>query len=92
MRCKVLDRLPSWLRHLLIVAGATAGGSLATAVVSAGGVTTLAWVDTLTSALNAATVATATAAAALWFTPLTTQYGVGAPKAAKADDDEELND
>lgn len=73
----MLDRLPAWLRHLVIVAGATFAGSIATAIIAADGVTTLDWVTVARDALDLAAVATAGTAAALWLTPLTRQYGVG---------------
>jgi hypothetical protein len=74
-----LDNLPAWLRHLLIAFGATAGGSFVQAVIDAGGVTGLDWPATGGAVLNAAAVATAVAAAALWSLPITRQYGVGSP-------------
>ena len=74
----MLDRLPSWARHLLIVAGASFGGSLATAILSAHGVFGVDWLTALKSAVDLAAVTTAGTAAALWLTPLTRKYGVGA--------------
>lgn len=74
----MLDRIPAWLRHLLIVVAATFGVTVAEAVVSAGGVSTVDWLGTLLRAVDIAAVAGATTSLALWLTPLTRQYGVGA--------------
>lgn len=73
----MLDKLPAPVRHLLIVAGAVFAGSIASAVIAAGGVLGVDWIHTLTSAVDEAALSVASAAAALWFTPLTKQYGVG---------------
>lgn len=74
----MLDRLPAWARHLLIVAGSVFLAGVVSAVVDAGGVTGVDWPANLIADLNAAAVAVATASAALWLTPLTRQYGIGA--------------
>jgi hypothetical protein len=74
----MLDKLPAWARHLLIVAGGTFAGTICTAVIGAGGVTDVDWLEALRAAVNLAAVTTATTAAALWLTPLTRKYGVGA--------------
>lgn len=76
----MLDNLPAWARHLLIVFGAAFGGSVASAIIASAGVSTLDWPLVLVGALDIAAVSTATTAAALWLTPLTRQYGVGASK------------
>lgn len=73
----VLDKLPASVRHLIIVFGASFGGRIVSAIVDAQGVTGVAWLDTLKAALNVASLAAATAIAALYLTPLTRQYGVG---------------
>lgn len=73
----MLDRLPAWLRHLVIAFGAVAGGSVAQSIVEAHGVSTVDWPATAVQAVDAGAVAVAVIAAALWFTPLTRQYGVG---------------
>jgi enoyl reductase-like protein len=74
----MLDKLPAPVRHLLIVVGAAAVGVPVQAVVAAQGVTGVDWADTLVDALNAGGLAGALAIGALWLTPLTRQYGVGA--------------
>lgn len=76
----MLDKLPAWARHLLIVAGAAAGGFIITNIQVANGVTAIDWPTVLQQGLNVTAVAVASAAAALWTTPLTRQYGVGAEK------------
>ena len=81
----MLDNLPAWLRHLTIVVGAVFLGTVAEAIVSAGGVSGLDLVATLVAACDAATVAGASVAAILWLTPVTRQYGVGAAKESKGD-------
>jgi hypothetical protein len=73
----MLDELPPWARHLAIVAGAVLGGSIAAAVITAGGVTGVDWPAALRAAIDEAAVAVAAAAAGLWLTPLTRQYGIG---------------
>ena len=74
----ILDKVPAPVRHLLIVAGAVFGGYIVQAVLAAHGVSGVDWSGTLVDAVDATAVAVATAAAALWLTPLTSQYGVGA--------------
>ena len=73
----MLDMLPAWARHLVIVAGSVFLSAVVTAVIAAEGVSGVDWSPTLLAAVDAAAVAAATAAAALWLTPLTRQYGVG---------------
>ena len=73
-----LDQLPAWLRHLLIAFFAAFFGDLGDAVFRAGGISTLPWPATELHALDAAAVALFLAGSALWGTPLTRQYGVGA--------------
>ena len=73
----MLDSLPAWLRHLLIVFGATFAGSVCAAVIAAEGVLSLDWLAVLSAALDVAAFSVASSAAALWLTPLTRQYGVG---------------
>ena len=73
----MLDSLPAWLRHLLIVFGAAFGGSIASAIIASAGVVALDCPLVLQGALDNAAVSTASTAAALWLTPLTRQYGVG---------------
>lgn len=74
----MLDRLPAWLRHLVIAFAAVAGSTVAQAVIEAGGVSQIVWTDLALDALDAGAVAVALVAATLWLTPLTKQYGVGA--------------
>lgn len=74
----MLDALPAWLRHLLIVAGGSFAGHLLNSVLGAGGVTEVDWPRALIDGANLTAVAVATAAGALWGLPLTRQYGVGA--------------
>ena len=81
----MLDNLPAWLRHLTIVVGAVFLGTVAEAIISSGGVSSLDVVATLVAACDAATVAGASVAAILWLTPATRQYGVGTPKQDKGD-------
>lgn len=74
----MLDQLPAWVRHLLIVVAATFAVTVAETIVASGGVSSVNWVDTLLRAVDIAAVAGATTSLALWLTPLTRQYGVGA--------------
>jgi hypothetical protein len=76
----MLDHLPPWARHLLIVAGATFAGYIAQQVIANAGVFDVDWPAALRSAVDSAAVSTSTAAAALWLTPLTRRYGVGKDK------------
>lgn len=82
----MLDTLPAWLRHLIVLCGiapaAAAVTSAASAVVAAGGVSTVDWPPTGVAAIDAAGLAAAIGATtwlALVVTPLTRQYGVGKP-------------
>jgi hypothetical protein len=77
----IIDKLPAWLRHLLIAAAAVFGGVIVQDVITAGGVTTIDWLPALRDALDVTAVSTATIAAALWLTPLTRQYGIGSDAA-----------
>lgn len=72
-----IDKLPAWLRHLLIAFGATASARLVQAVIDADGVTGVDWAATAVTALDTGAVATAVAAVALFGLPVTRQYGVG---------------
>ena len=74
----MLDNLPAWLRHLVIVAAASFAGFELSAVLAAQGVTGVDWPQALIDGLNLTAVSTAAAAASLWGLPLTRQYGVGA--------------
>lgn len=76
-----IDRIPSWLRHLVIVFGSVLLGALAQDIIVAGGVFDVSWLDSAKDSIDAAAVSTASAATVLWLTPLTRQYGVGSPKA-----------
>lgn len=73
----MLDRLPAWVRHLVIVFGAVALGTFAQSVVDASGVSHLDWTGSAAQAGDAGAVAVAAAALVLWLTPATRQYGVG---------------
>lgn len=73
----VLDKLPPLVRHLLIVFGGTFGGTFVNAIIDAKGVSAIDWAARFVSATDGAFYATAVAAAALVFTPLTKQYGIG---------------
>jgi hypothetical protein len=80
----MLDKLPAWLRHLIIVCGlapaAVAVTTTPNAVITAGGVTTVDWPATGIATIDAAGVALAVGAATwltLVITPLTRQYGIG---------------
>jgi hypothetical protein len=80
----MLDRLPPWLRHLVVLCGlapaACAVGTTAQTVIAAGGVTTVDWPVTGIASIDAAGAALAVGATtwlALVVTPLTRQYGVG---------------
>ena len=82
----MLDQLPAWLRHLVIVVGAVLLGTVAETIIASGGVSSVNWVETLLAAVDTAAVAGATTALFLWLTPATRQYGVGsAPKTDKGD-------
>lgn len=72
-----LDRLPAWLRHALIAFVAAYIGTILDAVITAHGVTLVAWPNILVTALDAAALATAVAISTLYLTPITKQYGVG---------------
>ena len=75
----MLDRLPAWARHLVIIYGATFGLFVVQAVIAAGGVWPFPWIATLQGAVNAGAVSAA-AVAVLWLSSLTRQYGAGATK------------
>ena len=77
----MLDKLPPWLQHLLLAAGAAFAGTLVSDVIAAHGVTGVDWLPALVDAGDLAAVAVATTAAALWGLPITRSYGVGAPRA-----------
>ena len=72
----MIDKLPAWLRHLLIVGGGTFAATLIQAVLAVRGVTGVDWPTVLTDAVNLTVVAVVTAAAALWGLPVTRQYGL----------------
>lgn len=80
----MLDSLHPAVRHLLIVAGATALGYVLNSVLGAGGVTEVDWARVAIDGANQTAMAVATAAAALWGLPLTRQYGVGSGDPAPA--------
>lgn len=82
----MLDKLPAWVRHLAIVVGAVFLGTVAETIIASGGVSSVNWAAALLQAVDTAAVAGASAAAFLWLTPATKQYGVGsAPKTDKGD-------
>ena len=72
----MLDKIPAPARHAAIAFGAIFFGIFGKAIISAGGVTTLAWHVTFTSALDTACVGTVTIMLALYITPLTNQYTI----------------
>lgn len=76
----MLDKLPAWLRHLLIVFAGAAGAVIVDAVVNAKGVSNVAWGHSLRVALDTGSVAAALAVGALYITPLTQKYGLGKGK------------
>lgn len=73
----MLDHLPAWLRHLIIVFGGAAGAIVVREIVDDGGVTHVPWAATARTALDTGSIAAAVAAAALWGLPITRAYGVG---------------
>lgn len=83
----MLDKLPAWARHLLIIFGAAFGGLFFSAIVKAGGVLPFPWQATFVAAVNAGAVAVA-GTVVLWCTSATRQYGVGASKAIGGDSDD----
>jgi len=93
----MLDRLPAWARHavlLCVVAPLVALiGVPLTEVLGARGIEGVDWHATLVTAVNAAAVSLATgigAWVASYVSPLTGQYGVGAPSAGEPDLDREV--
>lgn len=72
-----LDHLPAVARHAIIVFVGVLGGTIVQAIIDKHGVTQVAWGPTATNAIDSAFYATATIMAALIFTPLTRQYGIG---------------
>jgi membrane protein YdbS with pleckstrin-like domain len=72
----LLDRLPAWIRHLVIVFGATFVTVVAKAVAASNGVTNVAWSTVWWAAVDGAAAAVA-AVVLLAVTPVTRQYGVG---------------
>jgi len=93
----MLDRLPAWARHAILLCGvaplvALLGVPLSE-VLSARGIDGIDWPATMATAVNAAAVSLATgvgAWVASYVTPLTSQYGVGAPSAGEPDLDREV--
>lgn len=73
----MLDKLPAQVRHLAIIATFTFGGAIVSAILGAQGVTGVDWAATLLASVNTTAVALAAGASALYFTPLTLQYGWG---------------
>ena len=71
----MLDKLPPMLRHFVIIVGGTFLGVMAKAIITANGVTGVAWAATATLALNTAIVTGVTSFMILNLTPLTKQYG-----------------
>lgn len=75
----MLDRLPAWARHALIIAGSTFLAVVGKAILDAGGVTGLDVNATAAAALNQAAVAVVLGSGLLALTPLSRQYGIGSP-------------
>jgi len=73
----MLDRLPAWARHAIIIAGSTFLTVFAREIVNLGGVTGLDWATTARSAIDAAAVAVVIGSGLLALTPLSRQYGIG---------------
>lgn len=89
----MLDRLPPFARHavvLLVLAPLVALlGVFTLAVLTADGVFSVDWAATARAALDAAGVSEATGIATLctlFATPLTSAYGMSAPKASEVDE------
>ena len=78
----MLDRLPAWARHAVLVLVAAASVPVTAAVFAANGVLGVDWARTGGQALDAAGVAAAILVA-LWATPLTRQYGRGSVPGAR---------
>lgn len=72
----MLDRLPAWARHGLIIFGAVFALTFAQAIVAEGGVWPFPWLGTLRAGLNGAAVAVC-GVAVLALTTVTRQYGAG---------------
>lgn len=72
----LLDRLPAKVRHAIIAGGAAAGGTVCKAVIAKQGVSGVNWGEAMRNALDNGCLAGAVALMALYFTPLTRQYGV----------------
>jgi hypothetical protein len=73
----MLDRLPASVRHFILVFVGAAGSILVSDITAANGVTNVAWVQSLTDALNAGVLASVGVLAAMYLTPMTRQYGIG---------------
>lgn len=73
----MLDKLPAWLRHLVLVFAGAGGAVVADAVVNDRGVTNVPWGHTLRVAVDTGSVAAAGVVSALYLLPLTRQYGLG---------------
>lgn len=73
----MLDKLPAWARHAVIVFGGAFASVVVGAIITAKGVTNIDWAVTAMDALNYGALATALSISALYITPLTRQYGVG---------------
>lgn len=78
----MLDSLPAWARHLVILGISAVLYTVASAVVAANGASGLDWATLGTTALDAGAVAVATSGL-LYLTKLTTQYGVGSDNAGE---------
>lgn len=76
----MLDNLPAWARHAIIVFGGAFASIIVNAIIVAKGVTGVDWAVTAMDALNYGALATALSISALYITPLTRQYGVGDKK------------
>lgn len=80
----MLDFLPAWLRHFILMYAAIFAYIVATAIVNANGVTTVSWLGpdgVLVRAVDGAAVAVA-ASLLLWLLPITKQYGFGGGNSA----------
>lgn len=80
----MLDHLPPSARHLLLAVLGAFLGVLLKDVVTAHTVLGLNWPAELVKATDTAGAAGAAAITALWATPLTRQYGVGADREGDA--------
>lgn len=72
----MLDKIPAWARHLVLIFAGAAGAVYIAAVVKAQGVFGVPWVATTQHAIDAGALAAVVAVGVLYVTPLTHQYGV----------------